>query len=58
MLVIFIAFSTSELQFIKQIGVGLAIAVVLDTTLIRLILLPSSMRLFGKWNWWSPWNRD
>jgi RND superfamily putative drug exporter len=56
MLVIFIAFSTSELQFIKQIGVGLAIAVVLDTTLIRLILLPSTMRLFGKWNWWSPWN--
>jgi RND superfamily putative drug exporter len=57
MLVIFIAFSTSELQFIKQIGVGLGIAVLIDTTLIRMILLPSTMRLFGRWNWWSPWRR-
>jgi len=58
MLVIFIAFSTSELQFIKQIGVALGIAVVLDTTIIRLVLLPSSMRLFGKWNWWMPGGRS
>jgi RND superfamily putative drug exporter len=57
MLVIFIAFSTSELQFIKQIGVGLGIAVLIDTTLIRMILLPSTMRLFGRWDWWSPWRR-
>jgi RND superfamily putative drug exporter len=55
MLTVFVAFGTSELQFIKQIGVGLGIAVLIDTTLIRLILLPSMMRLFGKWNWWSPW---
>jgi uncharacterized membrane protein YdfJ with MMPL/SSD domain len=58
MLVVFIAFGTSELQFIKQIGVGLGIAVLIDTTLIRLVLLPSTMRLFGKWNWWSPWSRS
>jgi RND superfamily putative drug exporter len=56
MLTIFIAFGTSELQFIKQIGVGLGIAVLIDTTLIRLVLLPSTMRLFGRWNWWSPWS--
>jgi RND superfamily putative drug exporter len=57
MLVIFIAFSTSELQFIKQIGIGLGIAVLIDTTLIRMILLPSTMRMFGRWNWWSPGRR-
>ncbi|MEJ7838968.1 MAG: MMPL family transporter, partial [Thermomicrobiales bacterium] len=54
MLVVFLAFSTSELQFIKQVGIGLGIAVIIDTTLIRLILLPSAMRLFGRWNWWTP----
>jgi RND superfamily putative drug exporter len=48
------AFSTSELIFIKQIGVGLAIAVVMDATLVRGLLVPATMRLLGRWNWWAP----
>lgn len=39
---------------LQEIGVGLSIAVLLDATLIRLLLLPSAMKLFGKWNWWLP----
>jgi RND superfamily putative drug exporter len=48
------AFSTSELVFIKQIGVGLAIALVMDATLVRGLLVPATMRLLGRWNWWAP----
>lgn len=39
---------------LQEIGVGLSIAVLLDATLIRLLLLPSAMKLFGRWNWWLP----
>jgi RND superfamily putative drug exporter len=54
MLAVFAAFSTSELQIIKTLGVGLAIAVVLDATIIRMLLLPATMQLMGQWNWWNP----
>ena len=54
MFVVFAAFSTSELQLIRALGMGLALAVLLDATLIRLVLLPALMRLMGRWNWWSP----
>jgi RND superfamily putative drug exporter len=54
MLAVFAAFSTSELQIIKTLGVGLAIAVVLDATVIRMLLLPATMQLMGQWNWWTP----
>jgi uncharacterized membrane protein YdfJ with MMPL/SSD domain len=48
------AFSTSSILFIKEIGVGSAIAVLLDATLVRAFLVPATMRLFGRANWWSP----
>jgi uncharacterized membrane protein YdfJ with MMPL/SSD domain len=48
------AFSTSRIVFIQQIGVGLAIAVVMDATLVRGLLVPATMRLLGRWNWWAP----
>ncbi len=48
------AFSTSQLVFIKEIGVGLAIAVIMDATLVRALLVPATMRLLGQWNWWAP----
>lgn len=48
------AFSTSRIIFIQQIGVGLAIAVVMDATLVRGLLVPATMRLLGQWNWWAP----
>jgi len=52
--VVLAAFSTSRIVFIQQIGVGLAIAVLMDATLVRGLLLPATMRLLGRWNWWAP----
>ena len=52
--VVFIAFATSEISFIKLFGVGLSLAVVMDATLIRGILVPAFMRLAGRANWWAP----
>jgi trehalose monomycolate/heme transporter len=52
--VVLVAFSTSKIIFIQQIGVGLAIAVIMDATLVRALLVPATMRLLGRWNWWAP----
>ena len=52
--VVFIAFATSGITFIKMFGVGMALAVVMDATLIRAALVPAFMRLAGKANWWAP----
>ncbi|MDQ3493484.1 MAG: MMPL family transporter, partial [Chloroflexota bacterium] len=54
MVAVFAVFVTLELSIIKQLGFGLAVAVFLDATVIRSVLLPSSMRLLGDWNWWMP----
>jgi uncharacterized membrane protein YdfJ with MMPL/SSD domain len=54
MVVVFAVFVTLELTIIKQLGFGLAVAVFLDATVVRSILLPASMRLLGEWNWWLP----
>ena len=48
------AFVTSEIIFIKQLGLGTAIAVLIDATIIRALLVPSLMEMLGKWNWWAP----
>ena len=48
------AFVTSEMIFIKQLGVGTALAVLIDATIIRALLVPSLMELLGDWNWWAP----
>lgn len=48
------AFSTARIGFIPQIGIGLAIAVVMDATLVRGLLVPVTMRLLGRWNRWAP----
>jgi uncharacterized membrane protein YdfJ with MMPL/SSD domain len=51
---VFSLFATaSELQ-LKQAGVGLAVAVILDATIVRAVLLPASMKLLGDWNWYLP----
>jgi uncharacterized membrane protein YdfJ with MMPL/SSD domain len=47
-------FVTLELTVIKQLGFGLAVAVFLDATIVRSVLLPATMRLLGEWNWWLP----
>jgi RND superfamily putative drug exporter len=48
------SFIFAEIVLIKALGVGVAIAVALDATIVRALLVPATMRLFGDWNWWSP----
>jgi RND superfamily putative drug exporter len=54
MVTVFGAFAFASLVPIKAMGFGLAVAVFLDASLIRIILVPAAMRLMGKWNWWLP----
>ncbi len=54
MVVVFAVFVTLPLTIIKQLGFGLAVAVFIDATVVRSILLPATMRLLGDWNWWLP----
>jgi uncharacterized membrane protein YdfJ with MMPL/SSD domain len=48
------AFATSQIVFIKQLGVGAGVAVLVDATIIRALLVPALMKLLGEWNWWAP----
>jgi len=48
------AFATSSIVFIKENGVGTALAVLIDASIIRALLVPSLMALLGRWNWWAP----
>jgi len=54
MVTVFSAFALADIITIKSIGVGMAIAVLLDATIIRVLLVPATMRLLGRWNWWAP----
>jgi RND superfamily putative drug exporter len=54
MIVVFSAFAFARLVVIKEVGLGLAVAVLVDATLIRALLVPATMRLLGRWNWWLP----
>ena len=54
MVVVFAVFIGLKFVFIQQLGLGLAVAVFIDATLIRCVLLPASMTLLGDWNWWMP----
>ncbi len=48
------AFATSKLVFLKEVGVGVAAAVLIDAFIVRALLVPSLMALLGRWNWWAP----
>jgi uncharacterized membrane protein YdfJ with MMPL/SSD domain len=48
------AFATSQIIFIKQNGIGTALAVLIDASIIRALLVPSLMEMLGRWNWWAP----
>ncbi len=52
--IVFLAFGVSSVFFVKQIAIGMAFGVMLDATVVRALLVPSLMRLFGEWNWWAP----
>ena len=54
MVAVFGVFASTGTPSIKEIGLGLAVAIALDATLIRLILVPATMELMGRWNWWLP----
>jgi uncharacterized membrane protein YdfJ with MMPL/SSD domain len=54
MVAVFAIFATLSTLDIKQMGVGLAVAVILDATIIRGVLLPATMKLLGDWNWYLP----
>ena len=51
---VFIGFISGQMIAIKQIGVALAIMVTVDATLVRLLLVPATMEVLGRWNWWAP----
>ena len=54
MVVVFATFVLTSVPSIEQVGVGTAVAVALDATLVRLVLVPATMQLLGDWNWWLP----
>jgi len=54
MVVVFSSFGFSSVLILKQIGFGLALAILIDATIVRALLVPATMRLMGEWNWWTP----
>jgi RND superfamily putative drug exporter len=52
--IVFLGFAFGELLMIKEVGVGLAFAVLLDATVVRMLLVPATMTVLGSWNWWAP----
>ncbi|HZR44102.1 MAG TPA: MMPL family transporter [Ktedonobacteraceae bacterium] len=53
-IVVSACFATADMILVKALGLGMALAVVIDATLVRGLLVPSTMRLLGDWNWWLP----
>ncbi|GAA4701982.1 MMPL family transporter [Phytohabitans rumicis] len=54
LIIVVAGFATGGIVFIKLIGIGMIVAIVVDATLVRALLVPATMRLLGRWNWWSP----
>jgi RND superfamily putative drug exporter len=54
MAAVFFGFGAANAVMVKEMGVGMGIAVVMDATVIRALLVPATMRLMGRWNWWAP----
>ncbi|MEA2584324.1 MAG: putative drug exporter of the superfamily, partial [Thermomicrobiales bacterium] len=54
MVAVFVGFAAGRLVMLQQVGFGLAVAVFLDATVVRSVLVPASMRLLGDWNWYLP----
>lgn len=57
MVTVFLAFGLTGLEFMKEIGIGLAMAVILDAAVVRCVIVPAAMALLGEWNWWQPGRR-
>ncbi|BCL16256.1 MMPL family transporter [Micromonospora sagamiensis] len=54
LIVVVAGFATGGMAYIKLVGIGMIVAIVVDATLVRALLVPASMRLLGRWNWWAP----
>ena len=54
MIVVFLGFATEAELTVKMLGFGMATAILLDATVVRMVLVPATMTLLGKWNWWLP----
>jgi RND superfamily putative drug exporter len=54
MVAVFFAFVVAGAPSLKELGTGLGVAILLDATLVRLLIVPAAMRLLGQWNWWLP----
>jgi len=54
MATVFFSFGLAEAVVIKAIGLGMGLAVLMDATIVRALLVPATMRLMGRWNWWAP----
>lgn len=54
MVVVFGGFMLADIAILKSMGFGLALAVLIDATIVRGLLVPATMRLMGRWNWWAP----
>ena len=54
MVIVFSCFAAARMGNIEQIGLGLAVAVLIDATIVRCLLVPATMTLLGRWNWWAP----
>jgi RND superfamily putative drug exporter len=54
MVVVFAAFALARVVLVRAVGFSMALAVALDATLVRVLLVPATMRLFGRLNWWAP----
>ncbi|WP_205472734.1 MMPL family transporter [Nocardioides sp. SYSU D00038] len=48
------AFGTSGITFMKMLGIGMLVALLIDATIVRALLVPATMKLLGRWNWWAP----
>jgi uncharacterized membrane protein YdfJ with MMPL/SSD domain len=54
MVAVFFAFVVAGAPSLKELGTGLGVAILLDATIVRLLVVPAAMRLLGRWNWWMP----
>ena len=50
----FAALIAAQVSFMRMFGVGLTLAVLVDATLVRMVLVPAFMHVMGRWNWWAP----
>lgn len=54
MIAVTVPFAWGGVAGVKQLGIGISAAILIDATIVRMMLVPALMKLFGKWNWWSP----